>query len=135
MLDTELLTKSVSRRITLIVLATLAGVLLGCASMSKSRQIAEAAVDVFHAQLDSERYTEIYAQSDEEFKKSTRQEDLEKFLKAVHQKLGKVKSAHQTGWTVSLASEGSLVTLTYDTGFIDGNATEQFVWHVMDNRA
>jgi hypothetical protein len=103
--------------------------------MGRSKEIAERAVDVFHSQLDSERYSEMYAQADEDFKKASSHEDLEKLLRAVHQKLGKVEAAHQTSWVVNVSSDGPFVTLTYNTDFVDGKATEQFVWHVRDGRA
>jgi hypothetical protein len=117
------------------MLAYIACLLLGCASMGKSKEIAERAVDGFHSQLDSERYSEIYAQADEEFKKSTSQEELEKLARAVHQKLGRVQAANQSAWLVNVSSDGAFVTLTYNTAFVDGKATEQFVWHVRDGRA
>jgi hypothetical protein len=100
----------------------------------QSKEIAERAVEVFHSQLDSERYSEMYAQADEDFKKSSSQEDLEKLLRAVHQKLGKVQAANQIGYLVNVGSE-TFVTLTYDTTFVDGKATEQFVWRVRHDRA
>jgi hypothetical protein len=103
--------------------------------MGKSKETAERAVEVFHSQLDSERYSEIYAQADEDFKKSSSQEELEKLTSAVHQKLGKVQAANQSAWLVNVSSDGAFATLTYDTAFVNGKATEQFVWHVRDGRA
>jgi len=103
--------------------------------MGKSKEIAERAVDVFHSQLDAEHYSEIYAQGDEDFKKAGSQEEFEKLVRAVHQKLGKVQAANQVGYLVNVSSSGTFVTLTYDTTFVDAKATEQFVWHVRDGRA
>lgn len=118
-----------------ISLASVAYILTGCASMGKSKETAERAVDVFHSKLDSENYSEIYAQADEGFKKASSQAELEKFLRAVHQKLGKVQTANQTSWLMNTSSDGAFLTLTYNTTFVDGTATEQFVWHVTDDRA
>jgi hypothetical protein len=103
--------------------------------MGESRKTAERAVDVFHSQLDSERYSEMYAQADEDFKKAGSQEELEKLVRAVHQKLGKVRTANQVGYLVNVSTNGTFVTLTYDTAFADGKATEQFVWRLRDGRA
>jgi hypothetical protein len=116
------------------MLAYVACLFSGCASIGKSKVVAERAVDVFHSQLDSERYSEIYAQADEDFKKSSSQEELEKLVRAVHQKLGTVQAANQVGYLVNVGAE-TFVTLTYDTTFVDGKATEQFVWRVRDDRA
>jgi hypothetical protein len=126
--------KSVSINISVVVLAIVVVLLSACAGMGKSKEIAERAVEIFHSQLDSERYVEIYADAEEEFKKSGSQEQFEKLMKAIHQKLGKVQATNQTSWLVNVGS-GAVVTLTYNTDFADGKATEQFVWHVRGNRA
>jgi hypothetical protein len=103
--------------------------------MAKSKEVAERSVQDFHSQLDSERYSDIYAQADEEFKKSSSLEEVERLLKAVHQKLGRVHVTNQGSWLVNVGSGGAFVTLTYITDFADGTATEQFVWRVRDDRA
>ena len=124
-----------SLRIWLVMLANVACLLSGCASMGESKETAERAVDVFHLRLDSEHYSEIYAQADEDFKKASSQEELEKLVRAVHQKLGKVLAANQVGYLVNVNSNGTYVTLTYDTAFVEGKAMEQFVWRLRDHRA
>jgi hypothetical protein len=103
--------------------------------MSKSKEIAERAVNVFHLQLDSERYSETYAQADEDFRKASSQEEFEKLSRAIHQKLGKVQSANQVGYIVNASSSGTYVTLTYDSTFANGKATEQFVWRLKGDQA
>ena len=135
MYRTCLTTQSTSVRLCLVMLLNVACLLSGCVSTGKSKEIAEHAVDEFHSRLDSERYSEIYAQADEDFKKSSSQEELEKLARAVHQKLGKVQAANQVGYLMTLSSSGMFVTLTYDMTFLDGKATEQFVWRVTDDRA
>jgi len=124
-----------SLRIWLVVLANVACLLSGCASMGKSKESAERAVDVFHSQPDLERYSEAYAQADEDFKKASSQEEFEKLVRAVHQKLGKVQAANQVGYLVNVSTNGTYVTLTYETTFVEGKATEQFVWRLRDDRA
>lgn len=106
-----------------------------CVDGQEQRDCRTCSRSVFHSLLDSERYSEIYAQADEEFKKSSTQEELEKLVRAVHQKLGKVHAANQVGYLVNVSSNGTYVTLTYDTTFVDGKATEQFVWRLRDDRA
>jgi Protein of unknown function (DUF4019) len=128
-------TQSASFKIRLVTLVSIACLVVGCVSVGKNKETAEHGVEVFHSQLDSERYSEMYAEADEGFKKATSQADLEKFLRAVHQKLGKVETANQTSWLMNTSSDGAFVTLTYDTQFSDGKATEQFVWHVTDGSA
>ena len=127
-------TQSLYLRIWLVILVNVACLLSGCASMGESKEIAARAVEVFHSQLDSERYSEIYAQADEDFKKSSSQEEFEKLARAVHQKLGTVQAANEIGFLVNVGSE-TYVTLTYETIFVNGKATEQFVWCLSDDRA
>lgn len=126
--------QSISLRIWLVVLVNVACFLSGCASMGKSKEMTERAVKVFHSQLDSERYSEIYAQADEDFKKASSQEEFEKLVRAVHQKLGTVQAEKETGFLVNVGS-ATYVTLTYDTAFVNGKAAEQFVWRLSDARA
>lgn len=125
---------STSLMIWLAMLASVAFLFSGCASFDKAKETAERSVPEFHSRLNSERYSDIYAEADEDFKKSASQEGVEKFLRAVHQKLGKVKAANQVSYLVSMGSDAA-VTLTYETTFAEGKATEQFVWRVKDNRA
>jgi hypothetical protein len=119
----------------LIILATVVCLLPACAPIGKIKAVAEQSVEEFHSQLDSERYSDIYTQADEDFKKASSQEEVEKLMRAVHQKLGKVQAANQAGYLINVGSNGSIVTLTYETTFVGGKATEQFLWRVRDDRA
>jgi len=109
--------------------------LVSCSSV-QNKQLAEQGVAKFHQQLDSEEYHSIYTESDERFRRASREADLNAFLAAVHRKLGKVQSADlksfQVGW---FAGQGQTVTLFYQTQFLDGNADERFIWHVKDKHA
>jgi hypothetical protein len=75
--------------------------LVSCSSV-QNKQLAEQGVAKFHQQLDSEEYHSIYTESDERFRRASREADLNAFLAAVHRKLGKVQSADlksfQVGW-------------------------------------
>jgi hypothetical protein len=113
------------------------GVLLGsCGSATKSLDLAEQNVQVFHAQLDTEQYDAVYSASDEKLQQSTPEADFVKFLGAVHRKLGNVEEAtlQHTG-VAWYSGQGATVTLVYQTQFAQGSGTEQFVWHVKDNGA
>src|SRR5664280_916606 len=54
----------------------------------QGRKLAGAAVQHFHQQLNGGQYEEIYREADEGFTQSGKQEELVKFLNAVHVKLG-----------------------------------------------
>jgi hypothetical protein len=99
----------------------------GC-SANKAKKAAEAGVVTFHTQLNAAQFHDIYSQASEEFQKSGTESDTTEFLSAVHRKLGQVKDAKEQTFFVNFGTSGTTVTLTYQTVFDAGNATEQFVW-------
>lgn len=115
-------------------LVALVGILCGC-SMSADTAVAERAVPKFHDQLDAGRFDAIYADSADELKKATTQQDFVAFLDAVHRKLGNTKASNKTGWNVNYQTSGSFVTLGYKTTFDGGSAQEQFVFRLQDETA
>jgi hypothetical protein len=104
---------------------------LGSCSSTGNKQIAQEAVTQFHSQLDAEQYHTIYAGSDEKLRHASSESDFVALLEAVHRKLGKVQQANlqsfQVGW---FAGQGQVVTLVYNTRFVDSTAAEKFVWHI-----
>ena len=51
-------------------------------------------------------------------------------------KLGSVRKSNRVNTGVaSFAGRGTTVALLYDTDFLHGTATEQFVWHIKDDHA
>ena len=112
--------------ITLTLLAALAA-LPGC-SAAKTKVAAEQGVAKFHSQLDEEQYHDIYAQVSAEFQKSAPETEMVEFFAAVHRKLGNVQKAEEQGFYVNFGMTGTTVTLTYKTTFVNGPASEQFIW-------
>jgi hypothetical protein len=122
--------------VTALFLVVASCVLASCGSSSKSVQLAENSVGMFHAQLDTEQYGSIYAAADDKFHAATSEGDFVKILQAVHSKLGTVRESSLRNTGVAwFAGQGSSVTLVYDTRFSDGTGMEQFVWHIKDNQA
>jgi len=117
---------------TLAVLLVLG--LAGC-SMSADTSLADAAVPQFHQMLDAGRFVEIYAGAAEDLKQIVSQKDMVALLEGVHRKLGDTRSAKRASWNVNYQPAGIYVTLTYATQFAAGDATEQFVYHLQDNKA
>jgi hypothetical protein len=119
-----------------LAVLTLCAALSSCRSSEQNLNLAKQSVVQFHSQLDAEMYQAIYAAADEKFHQATTQEDMTKFLSAVHRKLGTVQDAHVTNTGVAwFAGQGATVTLIYSTKFSDGSGTERFVWHIKDNVA
>lgn len=125
------------RRYGLIVTlsAAFSVMLCSCGSMKADMELAKQGVTQFHTQLDAKQYASLYAAADPELHRATGEDDFEKLLTAVHQKLGDVRQSDLRSWNTSWTSQGTIVTLTYGTTFSTGSGTEQFLWHISDNRA
>ncbi len=118
-----------SPRSLCIGISLLTGCLLVLAcSPSKAKTEAGSAVTKFHSQLDAEQYHDIYVQATPEFQKSGSEAEITEFLAAVHRKLGRVQRSDERGFNLNFNTSGSTVTLSYDSQFANGAATEQFVW-------
>lgn len=124
------------RDCVLIILGVTCVLLSSCGATSKSVDLAKQGVEQFHSQLDSEQYAALYAAADEKFHKATNESDFVKLLQGVHRKLGNIRNSNLRNTGVAwFAGQGATVTLVYDTNFAEGSGTEQFVWHISDNRA
>jgi hypothetical protein len=107
-------------------------VAISCAGFA-AKADAEAAVANFHQMLDAERYADIYETTDGLFKNATTATQFTAILQAVHKKLGAVRWATQTTFYAreqAGTNAGSYISLTYDTEFVEGHATESFNWRV-----
>ena len=110
-------------------------VLVNSCSLTKGKEIGEQAAVQFHNQFNAGQYHEIYAQSDEGFRKATSEADTLALFEAVRRKLGTVKNSNQTGWHVKATPAGTMVTLVYEVEFSEGKGTEQFVFHMNGDKA
>lgn len=125
------------RKYGVVILAVLllAGSACSLADMAKGKGIGEAAVAQFHSQYNAGQFHEIYAQTDEEFRKTTSEADFTAILEALRRKLGTVKQSEQSGWHVNATPLGTMVTLGYEVNFGEGKGSEQFVFRVSGDRA
>jgi len=118
-----------------IVICTAAVLAMTSCSMSEDKNIADAAVKLFHTQLGSEQIHEIYIGTSDEFRKASTEAQFTEFLSAVKRKLGSVKSSTPMGWRVNYVPMGTIVNLEYQTEFDDGPATESFSWRIKGKHA
>jgi len=125
--------RDLSLRILLMTAIALIG-LSGCSNTEDMKK-AEAAVEHFHRQLNDAAFDAIYDQSDDAMKAQATQEKLVKLLSAVHRKLGNFQSANSTGWKVFTGTEGTTVTLGYNTTYEHGQANETFIFHLTGGKA
>ena len=117
----------VSLSVSLLMLAV-----VSCAGFAAKGE-AETAVVTFHHMLDAERYADIYDATDDIFKGATTSATFTEILRAVHKKLGDVRTSTQTEFysrDQAGTNAGSYISLTYDTEFAEGHATESFNWRV-----
>jgi len=117
------------------VAATLAIVLAGCADTARDISSARAGVTRFHQQLDAGKFDEIYNEAAPEFRSATTHEDFLAFAGAVHRKLGAVRDATQTNFSVNWTTSGTRVVVDYTTKFDQGDAVEHFTWKIDGDKA
>lgn len=104
-------------------------------SFTKGKATGEQAVVKFHDQFNAGQYHEIYAQSDDGFRKATSEADALALFEAVRRKLGTVKNSTQTRWHVNATPAGTMVSLAYDVEFTEGKGSEEFVFHLDGDKA
>jgi hypothetical protein len=118
----------------LAIVILLAAVMLSACNGFAAKGEAESAVASFHQLLDAGRYDEIYDATDDLFKGATTRSDFTKILQTVHGKLGGIQSAEETRFfsrEETGTNPGSYISITYDTAFEQGHATESFNWKVI----
>lgn len=116
------------------LILSLAAVFSSCA-IGKHKESAEKAVERFHRQFNDGKFREIYAQSAEDFRKSTSEADLIALMDAVRRKLGTVVNATSRGWHVNANTSGTFVTVGYEVDFSEGKGNEQFVFLITKGQA
>jgi hypothetical protein len=121
----------------IVLLTLLAALQFGATSCSltKGREVGERAVDRFHNQLNGGQFREIYAESDDGFRKGTSEADTVALFEAVRRKLGVVKNAKQTSWRVNATPSGTTIALSYDVEYTEGRATEAFIFLLKEDKA
>jgi hypothetical protein len=107
-----------------------------CAGVAAKGE-AETGVANFHEMLDAERYSDIYDGTDELFKSATPGARFIEVLQGVHRKLGVVNSTTLKNWfsrDQAGTNAGSYISMTYETQFAEGPATESFNWKVVNGK-
>ena len=85
-------------------------------------------IERFHAQVDAGQYRQIYVDSDQRLKDAASEQDMLGLLGAVHTKLGKFQTGKQIGWNVNFGTGGKVTTLTLESQYERGKATETFLY-------
>ncbi len=120
---------------TAICLVIILLISLACSSFTQGKAAGEKAVEIFHAQMNEEKFDEIYNQASKEFQTSDNKEAIIKFLQTVHKKLGVIGKSTSQGWHVNTTPAGTVVNLTYQTEFAQDTATESFIFFMNGEEA
>lgn len=91
-------------------------------------RLAEPAVQQFHQELDAGQFESICGQAADGFCASGADGETMRFLKGVHEKLGNTGAAKRGGMNVNSTTNGTFLTIQYDTTFALGPAVETFTW-------
>jgi hypothetical protein len=124
------------RRSSLVLITgafILTGALQGCSK--KSRQAAEAATQEFRERYSRSEFEQIYAASAPELWTQVTHDDFLQIMRGATGKLGGYRSSTATGWKVYAGTNGTAVTLGFQTVFEKGKGDEVFVWRVDDSSA
>ncbi len=108
--------------------------LLTACGVKQSVSDAEAKISMFHADLRGERYDDIWAETSADLRKATSKEDFLNLMKAIHRKLGRVKSSQNAGWNANATTSGTFISVQMQTEFERGSGVEQFVYLKKEDR-
>ena len=117
------------------IAVALAIFLVGCGNMTKGKSAAEAGVVAFHSDFDAQNYSAIASAADPQMFKSATKDGLVTLLGAIHNKLGNVTTSQNTEWKVQTYNMDTMVILSQDTKFQNGDGTETFVFRIAGGKA
>jgi hypothetical protein len=113
----------------LIPVVFLACFLSSCiGTLLQSREESNQAVHHFHQELNDAQYDQICQDADSRFTQSDTHENLVKFLRGVHTKLGNTTAENLINTNVNATTSGTFVRASYDSTFALGKAQETFTW-------
>jgi hypothetical protein len=120
------------------VLGLIIGLLLylsGCGGLTKGKAAAEAAIILFHQQMNDGLYEEIWNQAHEKFRGASSKEKFVEFMSAIERKLGKVQSSKNIGWKVNTFNFTTTVLMNQNTTFEKGSGIETFTFEMKGENA
>jgi hypothetical protein len=91
-------------------------------------------VQDFHDEFNGAHYEQIYEEADEGFRHSgDPQEEMIKFLRAIHNKLGNAGAPNLVNISVQATPAATFMITIYRTKFERGDAVERFTWIKKDD--
>jgi hypothetical protein len=105
-----------------------------CAStLAYNKRLTRAAVQQFHQEFNDGEYHKIFTEADPGFTEGKTEDDLVKFLIAIHMQLGDAGAVYLTNINVNAKTNGTFTTVRCKTTFSRGSAMETFTWMKMGN--
>jgi hypothetical protein len=92
--------------------------------------MAEAAATTFHGELNAGDFDAIWSGADDSFRRASTRENYDKFIGAVHRKLGLVVNTTTTGWAIKNFNFQTSVVLVKRSEFEHGSGVETFTYAV-----
>jgi hypothetical protein len=120
------------RQLSLLLFAALA---LASCSSGQDASLAKAQIAHFREQMAAQQFNQIYAETADEVKGKTSEQDFVTLFAAFERKLGGVKSTEENGWMVNYSTTGNFATLSYKTQFEKGAGVETFVYRLNGDKA
>lgn len=112
----------------------LTGLMLAACDATQDINTAQEAIAHFHEMLSAGQFEEIYAMTDDSFKKVSTDQDMKRILATIDRKLGAVKASESTGWNIGYTPSGTSITLRYKTQFEHGTGAETFRYRLADGQ-
>jgi hypothetical protein len=113
----------------------LTGLTLAACNATQDINTAQEAIAHFHEMLSAGQFEEIYAMTDDSFKKASTDQDMKRILATIDRKLGAVKASESTGWNIGYTTSATSITLHYKTQFEHGTGAETFRYRLADGKA
>lgn len=123
------------KRLFTIAMIVILLIFSGCSDLATAKPAAEAAVLKFHNKYNTGDFKSIFENADQDFKKGVSFDNFILFMKAVHSKLGKVKSTENQNWRVGNFNLKTFVSLQQKTEFEKGIAVESFNYRIENEKA
>jgi hypothetical protein len=116
-----------------VVLLVSIGFILGCSALGGVGK-AEEAVEVFHSQMNDEKFDVIYENSALQLKTSTDKGNFIRILSGLKKKMGNINESKRNKYEAVTENGISLVNLEYETDFSNGKVKEEFQFQIEDNK-
>jgi hypothetical protein len=97
-------------------------------ALIEGREFSNQAVGRFHERFNRGQYNEIWEASDEDFKTPQTESEWEALMDGVHRKLGDAGPVYFHHINANANTDGTFVTVVYNTTFARGWAVETFIW-------